>query len=463
MIFRWVPRLIVTGFIVQLAACAPVPDAHKIIAEAEARAVPAIVVAPQGPLSADKSRQLLTRLGVSDALQHQLSIEQALADMPVLSGNSTKVLEDGTATFRAMFRDMNAAKKYINLEYFIFEDVESDGQHLSNLLIAKHRQGVKVRVLYDSFGSSSTDVAVFDRLKKAGIKVLQFNPLNPLLSRGGYAPNSRDHRKILIVDGKVAIVGGVNLSTTYQSSPGKSSGPPGGSAAFWHDTDLELRGPIVNELEALYLQQWEKQDGPELHGARHLAPLGAQGREILHIMGSTPDNKVPLYYTTLLSAMRQAQDRIWLMSAYFVPTRQELEDLEDAARRGIDVRLLLPDDSDSKMALVMQHSHYSDLLKAGIKIYESHNQILHAKTAVIDGVWSVVGSSNFDHRSVVFNDEVDVVVLGRPTGAKLEKIFERDFAKAHVITPEKWRQRPAFQKLRETFEPMWINTFKSSL
>ena len=222
----------------QLAACAPVPDANKIIAEAEARATPAIVVTPQGPLSADKSRQLLTRLGISDSLQHQMAIEQALADMPVLSGNSTKVLQDGPETFRAMFRNMKAAKQYINLEYFIFEDVECDGQHLSDLLIRKHRQDVKVRVLYDSFGSSSTDAAVFDRLKNAGIKVLQFNPLNPLLSRGGYAPNSRDHRKILIVDGRVAIVGGVNLSTTYQKTPGKYYGPPGGSPAIWHDTDL---------------------------------------------------------------------------------------------------------------------------------------------------------------------------------------------------------------------------------
>jgi cardiolipin synthase len=155
-------------------------------------------------------------------------------------------------------------------------------------------------------------------------------------------------------------------------------------------------------------------------------PLASGGHEIVRVLGSTPDDKLPLYYIALLSAIRNAKQRIWVSAAYFGPTHEELEDLRKAARRGVDVRLVLPSHSDCAKALAAGRSHYSDLLDAGVKIFEARDVILHAKSVTIDGVWSSIGSSNFDRRSVLFNDEVDVIVLGGTSGTRMEAIFDDD-------------------------------------
>jgi cardiolipin synthase len=176
------------------------------------------------------------------------------------------------------------------------------------------------------------------------------------------------------------------------------------------------------------------------------------GSEVVRIIGSTPDEKTPRFYVTLLSAIRNAEKNVWLSAAYFVPTAQEQEDLIDAAKRGVDVRLLLPGQSDSKMALAVGRSHYGYLLEAGVKIFEAQNEVLHSKTASIDGVWTAVGSSNFDPRSVVFNDEVDAVVLGSATADDFERMFQKDLARARMIDRESWRRRPLSQRLLELIE-----------
>ncbi len=446
-----------------VSACASVPDAHKMLAQAREESSPPIVVGVQGQLTAAQSRNLLVKRGATDEMLQHLAVEQTLAKEPLVADNSAHVLHDGKQTFRAMFAAIKSARRYIYLEYFILEDIKSDGVSLSSLLLKKRREGVTVDMIYDSFGSSNTPPDFFDRLKKGRINVLQFNPLNPLMARDGYSPNSRDHRKILIVDGETAIVGGVNLSTTYQSSPGKSSGPPGLTSAYWRDTDLELKGPIVGQLEKLFLNHWVNQDGPVLRRKKPASVNRSRGTEIVRVIGSTPDKVIPVYYATLLSAIRHAQQRIWLMSAYFVPTDQQMDDLMDAAKRGVDVRILVPDISDSTMAVMVQHSHYEDLLEAGVKIYESHNEILHSKTVVIDSVWSVIGSSNFDYRSVVFNDEVDTIVVGNTTARELEETFEKDTAKARQIDLREWNRRPLPQKLQETVEPFWTYVLQSYL
>lgn len=180
----------------------------------------------------------------------------------------------------------------------------------------------------------------------------------------------------------------------------------------------------------------------------------------MRIVGSSPDDTVPRFYVTLLSGIRNAEKNVWLSAAYFVPTDQEEQDLIAAARRGIDVRLLLPSDSDSKMALAVGRSHYGYLLEAGVKIYEAQNEVLHSKSASIDGVWTAIGSSNFDPRSVVFNDEVDAVVLGSGTAADFERMFQKDLAQARSIEREQWRRRPLGQRLLELFEVtsfLWRN------
>ena len=418
---------------------------------------PVQIMGARGPLTAQKSRALLDRLGAEagDAgmLKRHIAIEEAVAESPLVAGNQTHLLADGDETFPAMFRAIKNAKDHVNLEYYILEDVESDGEKLSDVLIAKRQEGVAVNVIYDSYGSDSTKLDFFTRLKEGGINLVAFNPVNPLDPQ---SLNNRDHRKMLVTDGSKAIVGGINLSTTYQSSSfGKSGNAKGKPDARWRDTDLEIDGPVVAQLQTLFVDHWNSQKGPPLDTKNFFPTVPPKGTEVVRIIGSAPEHAIPRYYVTVLSAIRNAEKSIWVSAAYFVPTDQEEEDLMAAARRGVDVRLLLPGDSDSPRALAVGRSHYSDLLEAGVKIYETQNLVLHSKTAVIDGVWSVVGSSNFDRRSVLFNDEVDAVVLGSATAQELQTMFENDAKHAKQIELANWRRRSLMARLNELYSTVW--------
>ena len=438
-----------------LAGCATVPRVEQR-GEISAPGPAPEIVGARGPLSARQSRMLLDRItkdaNAEGMLARHLAIEQAVAETPLVAGNVTRVLTDGRETFPAMFAAIKSAKRHIDLEYYILEDIELNGEHLGDLLIAKRQEGVAINIIYDSFGSNGTPIAFFERLKNAGINLVAFNPVNPL---DPDTSNMRDHRKLLLVDGQEAIVGGVNLSATYESSSLAKSGGVDGEP--WHDTDLEIEGPVVAQLQAYFLEHWKEQNGPPLADEDSFPQASSKGNEVVRIVASTPENAIPRYYVTLLSAIRNAEKSIFLTAAYFVPTEQEKDDLVAAARRGVDVRLLLPGDSDSGLALAVGHSNYGDLLEAGVKIYETQKMVLHSKTVVIDGVWSVVGSSNFDRRSVLFNDEIDAVVLGSKTAQQLQNLFERDIRNARQIDAKTWRDRPLTARLGELFARVWEN------
>jgi cardiolipin synthase len=441
------------------AGCATPPDVAT--PQATGKISPQIV-GRRGPLTAEQSKAILERLGADagdDALlKRHTAYEEAISESPLIAGNRIQLLRDGPQTFKAMFAAIQGATNNINLEYYIFEDVESDGAHLGDLLIAKHQAGVAVNVIYDSYGSGSTATIFLDRLKQAGINLVSFNPVDPLESKVPYSFNDRDHRKILVVDGKIAIIGGVNLSTAYQSNPiGKSGGPPGSTQEQWRDTDLQIEGPAVSELQKLFLDHWTKQKGPPLDQSAMFPTAAPRGNAVARVLGSAPDNEIPLYYVTLLTAIRTAERSVKITTAYFAPTEQEMEALTQAAKRGVDVRLLLPARSDSPLSVAVAHARYSELLDAGVKIYEMHNVVLHSKTVVVDGVWSAIGSSNFDHRSVIFNDEVDVVVLGSDATQALEDLFQADQAAAELIEIRAWKSRPMWVRLREMYSLTWEN------
>lgn len=458
----WLARLcMLLLFQSSMVGCASVPDVDPIINNAQAADSKPRVVTAKGPLSAQQTQALFKRLGLtaqnSDLLKRHLAVEQEIAESPLVAGNSTRLLKDGPQTFGAIFEAIRKAKNHINMEYYILEDVEHEGQKLVDLLIAKRREGVAVNIIYDSFGSFTLKTDMFDRLRKAGAKVLEFNPVNPLEARVGKSPNDRDHRKIFITDGRLAIIGGVNLSVTYQSSPGKPEAGANEKLEHWRDTDMELQGPIVAELQKLFFEHWNTHKGEKVDEAEYFPKLSPKGDEVVRVIASTPDNGNTRYYTTLLSAIRSAEKSIWITNSYFVPTDDLKKDLIDAARRGLDVRLLVPNKTDVKPALAIQRSHYKDLLKAGIKIYENPNVVLHAKSLVIDGVWSVIGSSNLDYRSVLYNDEVDVVVLGPATGGEMQKMFEEDAHESHQISLEEWKHRPWMQRFNEIFFRLFQN------
>lgn len=444
-----------------ISGCAQIPDVdHELVSSASA-ATPQIEGA-DGPLSEDRSKAILAHItreaGDSGMLQRHLAIEQAVSGSPLVAGNRTALLHDGPQSFRAIFAAIDGAANHINLEYYTLEDISADDRKLSDLLIAKRRQGVAVNVIYDSYGSMNTPQDFFDKLRKAGVTFAEFNPIDPLAAKAGYSLNDRDHRKILIVDGKLAIIGGVNLSTSYQSMTfGKIEKPEGALPQHWRDTDIQIEGPAVAQLQHLFARHWADQKGPPIDQSDFYPPVAPQGKEVIHIIGSQPSHQLSRYYVTLISAFRNAEKSIWLSAAYFVPSEQELKDLKKAARRGVDVRLLLPDQSDSPASVAVAHSHYGDLLEAGVKIYETQGIVLHSKTVVIDGVWSAIGSSNFDQRSILYNDEVDAVVLGRDTAQALGAMFADDIAHAKQIDPKTWSDRPLTEKMHEIFARTWQN------
>ena len=443
--------LLLAGCALEPAAVPPPPSTATAAAQTPQ------VWGSRGPLSrrqADRVLAQLTRETVNaDILARHIAIEQAVAGNRVYAGNQVRVLRDGFETFPAVFAAIKGAKHTLWLEYYIFEDVTCDGVRLSDALLERHAAGVQVAVLYDGIGSLGTPREVFERLRAAGIEVRAFNPPNPLEAHGHWSLNDRDHRKILVADGRLGIIGGINLSSTYQSStPGSAPVPSGdhktGTVEYWRDTDVQIEGPAVADLARLFSRHWVDQGGEPLETAAPPAGEQAAG-QLVRILGSTPGAFAPRYYATLLSSIRIAQERIRVSAAYFVPTHQEKRLLIRAARRGVDVQLLLPAHSDSAAALAVQRSTYEELLAAGIKIYERDHVILHSKCVVVDGVWSVLGSSNFDHRSVLFNDEVDAVILGRPAAQALEQLFDEDMQAAHRVELSTWRQRPFGERFRE--------------
>jgi cardiolipin synthase len=456
--FRALRRIVLSAFcVLAVVGCASLPDSAAVIerhAGQQARFETA-----RGPISAKRSaaivEQLKRRSGDLDILDKQIALEQAISDSPLLLGNKVKLLQDGAETYPAMFAAIRSARDHINLESYIIEDDEV-GHQFAELLLERQARGVQVNVIYDSVGGISTPKAFFDRLRAGGIAVLEFNPVNPFASMTPWLINNRDHRKLLVVDGRIAFIGGINISSVYSGgSVSTSASKPVKTENPWRDTDLQLEGPVVGELQKLFMDTWQKQKGKPLAAKDYFPVLQAVGNEIVRSIGSTPDDPFSLMYLALISAIGNAEKQVYLTNAYFVPDPQFLKALTDAAARGVEVRLILPSRSDSALVFHAGRSNYSDLLKGGVQIYEREGAVLHSKTSVIDGVWSTVGSSNLDWRSFTDNDEVNAVVLGRDFAQQMLAAFARDLEASRAIDPQKWEQRSFEVRLKEWASRLW--------
>jgi cardiolipin synthase len=315
---------------------------------------------------------------------------------------------------------------------------------------------VHVTFIYDSAGTSGTPKEFFTRLAAGGVEVLEFNPLNPLELKKGWTPNQRNHRKLLIVDGQTAFVGGVNISSVYSAgSFRKSSSKHADGSVQWRDTHLRIEGPVVAEFQKLFLATWAKQKGAALVARNSFPSPSSKGREVVRAVSSSPDEPFSLVYATLISAIGSAETGVHVTNAYFVPDPQLLAALKDAAQRGVDVKLILPAKTDSWLVFHAGRSYFGDLLRAGVKIYSRRDAMLHAKTATIDGVWSTIGSSNLDWRSFLHNEEVMAVVVGQEFGAQMEAMFDADISASDLITLDEWKDRPLGDRARELAARVW--------
>jgi len=417
----------------------------------------------RGPLSAGRSQAILDRLenrspetGIFD---HHLAREEAIVGSPLTAGNQVRLLQDGPATYQAMYAAIVAARDHVNMETYILDDDEV-GQRFAEALIAKQREGVQVNLIRDSVGTLGTPAPFFQQLTDSGVQILEFNPVNPLLSRKEWSLNQRDHRKLLIVDGHTAFLGGINISGVYSGGSfrfGSKAKPEAGAdpALAWRDTDLQLQGPVVAELQKLFLATWEKQKGTALAGKNYFPQPERRGRQLVRAIGSSPDDAFSLIYVTLLSAISSAEVSVNITNAYFAPDPQLLDALEAAAGRGVSVTLILPGKTDSWLVFHAGRNYYERLLRAGVKIYERRGVILHSKTALIDGVWATVGSTNLDWRSFLHNYELNAVVLGPDFGQQVQAMFDKDLAESDAITLEAWQRRALDLRLKEWFARVW--------
>jgi cardiolipin synthase len=413
----------------------------------------------RGPLSAAQSKAILDGLASrspnTDIFERHLALEEGIAGSPLTTGNQVLLLQDGPATYQAMFTAIAAAKDHINMEAYILDDDEV-GQRFAQALTAKQAQGVQVNLLRDSAGTFSTPAAFFKQLADSGIQVHEFNPVNPLAARDSWLWNQRNHRKLLIVDGRTAFMGGINISSVYSGgsfSLGSKAHADG--APQWRDTDLQLQGPVVAEFQKLFIDDWTKQKGPPLAPKNYFPPAQTAGKVVVRAIGSTPDEPFSQIYATLLSAIGSAETSVRITNAYFVPDPQMLATLEAAARRGVDVTLIVPSQTDSWLTFYAGRRYYAQLLAAGVKIYERRGVILHSKVALIDGVWATVGSTNLDWRSFLHNHELNAVVLGAEFGGQVQAMFDRDLAASDEITPEAWQRRTLDVRAKELFARIW--------
>ncbi len=438
------------------SGCASLPDTEFLSDRYVAQS--AQFQSAWGPISAKRSAAIVADLkgksGDVDILEKQIALEQDIVGSPLVVGNRVTLLQDGPATYAAMFAAIEAAEHHVNVESYIIEDDEI-GRRFADLLIERQTHGVQINLIYDSVGALHTPRAFFDRLTQAGVRVVEFNPVNPLEAKKAWSLNHRDHRKLLVVDEQIAIIGGINISSVYSTGSSVKRSRATDTTKGWRDTDIRIVGPVVAEFEKLFVETWARQQGPPLEQNKNLATVMPAGMEIVRAIGSTPEDPYSAIYLTLISAIVNAQTQVHLVNAYFVPDPQLVKALVDAATRGVDVRLILPGRSDSATTYYAGRSHYSELLRGGVKIYERQGALLHAKTAVVDGVWSCVGSSNLDWRSALDNDEINAVVLGRDFGEQMQAAFAVDLAASTQIDLAGWQGRSLMSKTKEWFAGLW--------
>ena len=445
---------ILVGSCLFTSACSTLPEVRDLNRSLLAPDNPTITNA-QGTLSVKKSQSLLRSVDHSRwknshvDLVAMAAMEEAATGTPLIAGNKVTLLYDGPQTMAAMMAAINSAQDHINLETYIF-DQDEIGIRFSEALIARQRAGIQVNIIYDSVGTIGTPQEFFDKMRDAGIRLLAFNPVNPLRLRGPWEPNNRDHRKILVVDGLIAFTGGVNISSSYANSSLFRSKEKRDSKVGWRDTHIKIEGPAVAALQLVFLNTWMRDKSSELPDSNFFPVLKNAGDKILRVLASEPNGDNDIYKAYVL-AIQEAKKTIHITCAYFVPDASILAALSDAVQRGVEVAIILPGVSDNSLVLNATRSFYTEMLQKGIKVYQLQIAVLHAKTAVIDQVWSTVGSTNIDTRSFLHNNEVNVVVFSPEFGLAMENAFTEDLRFSVEMTIEQWARRPLQNKLKEWF------------
>lgn len=361
----------------------------------------------------------------------------------LVGGNRIEVLHNGKEIFPAMLAAIRGAEKSINMETFVYwqGDIADEFAHA---LSEKAREGLEVNLVLDAVGTGKMKEGLLDEMKEAGVRCRKFRPLN-WYTIDRY--NNRTHRKLLIVDGKIGFTGGVGIAEEWTGDAHDSD--------HFRDDHYRIEGPVVGQLQSAFMDNWQKAEGNVLHGDAYFPALQPVGDLRAHSVTSSPGAGGESAYTMYLLAIMAAQESLYIGSAYFVPDQLLVDALVEAADRGVRVEIMTPGpETDSDLARAASRGKWGPLLKAGVRIHEYMPTLYHNKTMVVDGYWSMVGSTNFDARSFRLNDENNLNVLDEAFAAEQIRIFNEDLKQAELYTYEKWENRPLKDKLLEPFALM---------
>jgi cardiolipin synthase len=367
-----------------------------------------------------------------------LQTMHALTGSPMSEGNSVEILTNGARIFPSMLAAIRQAQRTINLEFYIYWDGDI-GRRFAEALAEKARVGVHVKVILDAVGSAEMSQSLIDFMTRNGIDLEWYHPLRWYTLS---TINHRTHRKLLVIDGRIGFSGGVGIADEWLGDADDKN--------HWRETVVRVEGPVVTQMQFAFLDNWVKSRGELLTGLDYFPALEPKGTHLAQVIKSSPSegsSSVKLLYVVSIVSAKQ---RIWISNAYFVPDPDTLRALEGAVRRGVDVRVIVPGEHvDVPIARQASRFSYERLLRRGIRIFEYKPTMMHAKTMVVDGIWTTIGSSNFDDRSFRLNDEVNVNVYDEAIAAQMEAMFVADLERSDEITSRKWGRRSFFSRMKE--------------
>ncbi|SHF47107.1 cardiolipin synthetase 2 [Bacteroides luti] len=353
-------------------------------------------------------------------------------------GNEVDIYTDGYTKLHALIREMMRAKHHIHLEYYIFEN-DPVGRLVRDVLIEKARQGVEVRLIYDDVGCWHVPNRFFEEMVEAGINARAFLKVRfPLFTS---KVNYRNHRKIVVIDGRVGFVGGMNIALRYMR---------GFDWGIWRDTHVMIKGKAVHGLQTSFLLDWFFVDQTLLTSSKFFPALDSKGDSLAQIVTSEPTAEWKEIMQGLCLAICSAKEYFYIQTPYFLPTEPILAALQTAALAGVDVRLMLPEHADSTITHLASRSYLKDVLKAGVKVFFYQKGFLHSKLMVSDDALSTVGSTNMDFRSFEHNFEVNAFMYDEPTALRMKEIFLQDQRDSIPVYLKNWEKRPTGQKVKES-------------
>jgi cardiolipin synthase len=384
---------------------------------------------------------------IDEKLEHEYPVASpqfrrvvsAMLGPSLLPGNRSEALVNGDRIFPAMLKAIREARRTITFEMYIFAEGKV-GEAFTAAFEERARAGVKIHFMYDALGSEKIDEKYLERLRKAGVETAKYNPprWNTLAQM-----NNRTHRKLMVVDGRIGFTGGAGIQDQWAGDAEDRE--------HWRDTHFRVEGPAVAQMQAAFMENWIETTGNVLHGEAYFPHIDPAGKQLAQVVVASPGGGGESMQLLYLLSIAAAAKTIHLANAYFVPDEVETATLAGAAKRGVKVRIIVPGPViDNKVVRRASRAGWGDLLRAGVEIYEYLPTMYHVKSIVVDGLWTSVGSTNFDSRSFSTNDEANLNVYDAAFAAEQDEIFSRDLKRSRRVTLEEWQSRPWREKALES-------------